>query len=174
MACWVLESAPPVPLNPGSRNRTAVPVTLESLRVTIILFVLQPPPVPLGRTCASSFSCAFQTAEPEITPVTGSTLRACRSPVHSPDLYCARNAIGVPTAKSLPVSTEPEFEPCRAWMSLIALASATIISLGLDTLKNCPWPISAACQRSSIVEGWSELGLGHSSVPATIAARPEG
>ena len=40
-----------------------------------------------------------------------STLRACRSPIHSPDLNWARNATGAPSAKSLPVSTEPELEP---------------------------------------------------------------
>ncbi len=138
VASWADVIAPPAPAKPGSRKRTAVPASEESVRVTILRLLDQPPPDPAGSTCASSFSCAFQTADAEIRPVAGSTVRACRSPLHSPVLYCARKAIGAPCAKSLPVSTEPEFDPWRAWMSLIARPSASVSSCGLDTLKN--WP----------------------------------
>ena len=67
--------------------------------------------MPEGSTGASGLVGACHTATGEMTPVLVSALRACRSPIHSPDLYWARKATGAPSAKSLPVSTEPELEP---------------------------------------------------------------
>src|SRR5262245_30307577 len=101
-------------------------------------------------------------------PEVRSMVRAFRSPTQSLVWYCAVKA-------KLSPATGCRFDVAAAAPAPTRVESASSVSerlcervCGSRAEKNTPWPLTAACHRSSSAEGWSDDGGGQLVEPCEM------